>query len=160
MLFVVFVVFWIILVQAIKTKRKKKAIRSSYSKEMYRPSATFTAYQKEQDRKRKEAEKEAVRIAKEKRAEFEVNQAVLDVEFYISRLDDLYTEYHSIQEDLDILGGKIDIAEDMHGVDKLKRLYKQRDKIKKNMQTVLERIHNTEKKLRSAQYKAGIEITC
>ena len=97
---------------------------------------------------------------KERKAEFDRQQAAFDVEFLIEQIDILYGEYHEITADLDILSGKIDIAEDMHEVDKLKRYYKEREKLNKALMSVSAKIHNTEKKLRSAQFKAGLEITC
>jgi len=97
---------------------------------------------------------------KERKAEFDRQQAELDVGFFTEQIDILYDEYHSIKDDLDILTAKIDIAKDLREVDKLKRYYKQRDKLNKNLFAVSGKIHTAERRLRSAQYKAGIEITC
>ena len=97
---------------------------------------------------------------KERKAEFDRQQAAFDVDFLIGQIDILYGEYHEITSDLDILSGKIDIAEDMHEVDKLKRYYKDREKLNKSLLSVSAKIHNTEKKLRSAQFKAGMQVTC
>ncbi len=95
---------------------------------------------------------------KDRKADFDQKQAAVDVEFLTGQLDILNEEYWSIKEDLDILEGKISIAQDMNEVDKLKRHYKERDKLNKNLFTVNNKIHNTEKKLRVAQFKAGQRI--
>lgn len=97
---------------------------------------------------------------KERKWLFDRQQALLDADFLVGQLDILYQEYHGIIDDLDIVAGRIKIKEAMREVDKLKREYKERDQLNKRLLTVSGRIHNTEKKLRTAQFKAGLEITC
>lgn len=100
------------------------------------------------------------RSEKEQKAEFNRQQAQLDVDFLIGQLDSMYDEYHDIEEDMKVLAAQIRIGEAMHEVDKLKRHYKEQTRLNKQLRTVANQIHNTEKKLHTAQFKAGLQVCC
>lgn len=97
---------------------------------------------------------------KERKKAFDRQQALLDVEYYIGQVDSLYSEYHTINEDLQNLSMEIAVSQAMREVDKTKRHYKDRAKLEKKLRSLDASIHTAEKRLRSAQFKAGIEITC
>lgn len=107
-----------------------------------------------------DSEIEYIPTEKERKEEFMRYQAECEVHHLIRTLDNLIEDYHSTKEDIKILKDKISITKDPREAKKLSSLLRDLEKSKKHLGVVDEKIYATEKKLRAAQFKAGMEITC
>lgn len=110
---IVFLIVGILLIRAgIKRSKQKKAEELSVSAEMYQPSSTFCAYQKEQERQRKEREKRILAEKRERdRAEklaVQKDLASYDLEYIRHKLDQIYKliEIAEDRQEGTIYGGK------------------------------------------------------
>ena len=102
----------------------------------------------------------APQTEKERRTEFYKQQAVLDADFLIEQIDDLYRELRSVEENI---SGQEQRAADFEAVrkyDSAKKCIAVRDRLLKRRRTLLGQIHGMEKKLRTAQFKAGQKVAC
>jgi len=124
----------VLITKGIKKAKKERSSEYSVSVEMYQPSATFTAYQKEQERQRKETEK---RILAEKRERAKAEKlavqkdlASYDLEYIRHKLDQVYRliEIAEDRQQGTIYGGKEWLKQEKE----IMRLEAQAQSLKKN----------------------------
>ena len=97
---------------------------------------------------------------KERKAEFYRQQALLDADFLISQVDDMYREIRDIDEQINAAEEDINGCEARRDYENQKAKIKERDRLMKRRRTLAGQIHGTEKKLRNAQFKAGQRVAC
>ena len=97
---------------------------------------------------------------KDRRAEFNHQQAVLDMDFLVGQIDDLYRELNLVEEDIARADRKARECELVGKYETAKKQIKERDRLMKRRRTLSGQIHGMEKKLRIAQFKAGQKLTC
>jgi len=124
----------VLITKGIKKAKKERSSEYSVSVEMYQPSATFTAYQKEQERQRKETEK---RILAEKRERAKAENlamqkdlAAYDLEYIRHKLEQVYRliEIAEDRQEGTIYGGKEWLKQEKE----IMRLETQAQALKKN----------------------------
>ena len=124
----------VLIVKGIRKAKKDRSSEYSVSVEMYQPSATFCAYQKEQERQRKETEK---RILAEKRERAKAENlamqkdlAAYDLEYIRHKLEQVYRliEIAEDRQEGTIYGGKEWLKQEKE----IMRLEAQAQALKKN----------------------------
>lgn len=103
-------------------------------------------------------EEEVVLTEKERKAEFDKQQAALRIPFLIQKIDNLYSDYNVIAETIEEVNQELKAAIGSKHLDKEKRLKSNLAMLNKRERTLSEQIYKAEEALRLAQFKAGTKI--
>lgn len=136
----------VLIVRAMVRKSRKVVVSAS-------PSAAVRKTDRDSAKEIKSAEIE-------RKKQFEIEQAEFDASFFERRLDALFAEYWEIKDQIAEAEENVKGYEQARHYERASKERKEIAKLQKKLSSLDSTIHNTEKKLRAAQYKAGKQVLC
>lgn len=142
----------------VKTPVYHEPTKTAKKKSEKEISALSKAEAKEREARRK-AEAKAQREAEAARKkQFDKEQAEFDVDFLERRLDSLNVEYWDVKDRIAAFEDSIRFLEMQRNYSKADKERKELARLEKKLRSLDADLHATEKRLRTAQYKAGRKI--